>query len=147
MRAFQAIQDTRSMFYVYLVENGVNVLLAFVLYPTFRVQGLAAALALAYAVGSVVALSMFRRRLGGLAGRRLGTMLYRITFAAVVTADVSLAVSVVLAHLLGTSGGVTLLVRVVAAVSVGVTVYFRVARYFGVDEVRSLLQLRRRTAS
>ncbi len=64
-----------------------------------------------------------------------------------VSADVALAVSVVLAHLLGTSGGLTLLVRVLAAVATGVTVYLRVARYFGVDEVRSLLQLRRRTAA
>jgi putative peptidoglycan lipid II flippase len=147
MRAFQAMQDTRTMFLVYLVENGVNVILAFALYPTFGVQGLAAALALAYAVGCVVALRIFRDRLGGLAGRRIGTILYRIAVAGVVTADVALGASVLLAHLLGTSGGATLLVRVLAAVAVGVTVYLRVARYFGVDEVRSLLQLRRRTAS
>jgi putative peptidoglycan lipid II flippase len=147
MRAFQAIQDTRTMFLVYLVENGVNILLAFALYPTFGVQGLAAALALAYAVGCVFALRIFHRRLGGLAGRRLGIILYRTTVAGVVSADVALAVSVLLAHLLGTSGGLTLLVRVLAAVATGVTVYLRVARYFGVDEVRSLLQLRRRTAA
>lgn len=135
------------MFLVYLIENSVNILLAFALYPTFGVQGLAAALALAYAVGCVFALRIFRRRLGGLAGRRLGITLYRTTVAGVVTADIALAVSVLLAHLLGPSGGLTLLVRVLAAVATGVTVYLRVARYFGIDEVRSLLQLRRRTAA
>jgi len=147
MRAYQAMQDTRSMFLTYLVENGLNIVLAFALYPRWGVQGLAAALALAYAGGCVVALLDFRRRLGGLQGGRLTVVLYRIAVAAILTADVSLAVSIVLAKFLGTAAGVVLFVRVLAAVIAGVTVYVRVARYFGVDEVRMLLQPRRRPAS
>jgi putative peptidoglycan lipid II flippase len=147
MRAYQAIQDTRAMFLTYLVENGLNVLFAFVLYPRWGVQGLAAALALGYAGGCAVALLDMRRRLGDLRGGRLGLTLYRITVAAVVTADVALAVSVVMANIFGTARGGVLLFRVVAAVIAGVTVYVRVARYFGVDEVRTLLQPRRRPAS
>jgi putative peptidoglycan lipid II flippase len=147
MRAYQAIQDTRTMFLTYLVENGVNIVLAFALYPMFGVQGLAAALALAYAVGSGVALWNLGRRVHGFRGQRLGIMLYRIAVAAAVTADVALAVSVLLAHVMGTAGGITLLIRIVASVAVGVTVYLHVARYFGVDEVRSLLQFRRHPTS
>ncbi|MGI8685148.1 MAG: murein biosynthesis integral membrane protein MurJ, partial [Acidimicrobiales bacterium] len=33
MKAFQAMQDTRSVFYLYLVENGLNAVLAVALYP------------------------------------------------------------------------------------------------------------------
>ena len=147
MRAYQAMQDTRSMFLTYLVENGLNVLLAFALYPRWGVQGLAAALALAYAGGSAVALFDMRRRLGDLRGGRLGLTLYRISVAAVVTADVALGISVLMARVFGTARGGVLLLRVAAAVIAGVTVYVRVARYFGIDEVRTLLQPRRRPAS
>lgn len=42
MRAFQAKQDTRSMFWLYLVENGLTVAGALVLYPFLGVRGLAA---------------------------------------------------------------------------------------------------------
>jgi hypothetical protein len=69
--------------------------------------------------------------------------LYRIAVAATLTADVALGVSVILAHVLGTGSGMALTVRVLVAVIAGVTFYVRVARYFGVDEVRSLLQPRR----
>ncbi|MFX8516257.1 lipid II flippase MurJ, partial [Acinetobacter baumannii] len=36
-RAFQALQDTRSMFFLYLVENAVNIVFAFALAPRFGV--------------------------------------------------------------------------------------------------------------
>jgi putative peptidoglycan lipid II flippase len=145
MRAYQAMQDTRAMFVTSVVENAVNVVLAVALHPAFGVQGLAAAFALSYVVGCVMAARDLRRRLHGLHGGRLGTMLYRIAVAAAVTADVALAVSVALAKLLGTASEVLLGVRVAASVIAGVTVYLRVARYFGVDEVGSLLHLRRRS--
>jgi putative peptidoglycan lipid II flippase len=146
MRAYQAMQDTRAMFVTSAIENAVNIVLAIALHPAFGVQGLAAAFALSYVVGCVVALVDIRRRLRGLHGGRLGTMLYRIAVAAALTADVAVAVSVALARLLGTSSEILLGVRVAASVIAGVTVYLRVARYFGVDEVGSLLHLRRRSA-
>jgi putative peptidoglycan lipid II flippase len=146
MRAYQAMQDTRTMFLTYLVENGINIVLALALHPAFGVRGLAAAFSLAYIGGCAVALRDLRRRVGGFHGGRLGTMLFRITFAAAFTADVAKAVSNVLAHVLGTTNEVLLGVRVAAAVITGVTVYLRIARYFGIDEVASLLHLRRRSA-
>jgi hypothetical protein len=90
-----------------------------------------------------VALWDLGRRVRGFRGRRLGVMLYRIGVAGAVTADVALAVSVALAHVLGTAGGALLLFRLAVVVGVGVCVYVCITRYFGVDEVRSLLQFRR----
>jgi putative peptidoglycan lipid II flippase len=146
MRSYQAMQDTRAMFVTSAVENGINIVLAVALHPAFGVRGLAAAFALSYGVGCLMALRDVRRRIDGLHGGRLGTMLYRIAVAAAVTADVALAVRVLLARVLGTSSELLLGVRVAASVTAGVTVYLRVARYFGVDEVGSLLHLRRRSA-
>jgi putative peptidoglycan lipid II flippase len=146
MRAYQAMQNTRTMFLTYLVENGINIALAFALAPRFGVRGLAAAFSLAYLGGALVALRDLRRRLGGLREGRLVTSLYRITVAAALTADLALAVSNLLGHLLGTGGGLVLVARVTAAVITGVTVYVYVTRYFGVGEVASLLSLRRHSA-
>ena len=56
MRAYQAIQDTRSMFFIYLVENALNIGLDLALYHRFGIRGLAAGLSLAYAGGTIVAL-------------------------------------------------------------------------------------------
>jgi putative peptidoglycan lipid II flippase len=64
MRAYQAMRDTRRMFYVYVVENGANVVLAFALYPSMGVQGIALSLSLAYVLGAAVAFADLRRRVG-----------------------------------------------------------------------------------
>jgi putative peptidoglycan lipid II flippase len=68
---YQAMQDTRSLFLLYLVENGVNIVAALALYPSMGVQGLALAYSLAYLAGTAAALVHLRRRLGGVEGRRL----------------------------------------------------------------------------
>jgi putative peptidoglycan lipid II flippase len=143
MRAYQAMQDTRSMFLTYLVENALNIALAALLYPYFGVMGLAAAWSLAYVGGTIVAIHHLGGRIGGLGSRSLNTVLYRIAVAAVTAVDVAMLTSLLIAHLLGTGSALPLFLRVSAAVIVGVTVYVHVARRFGIDEVRSLLRPRR----
>ena len=57
MRAFYALQDTRTPFSLNAFENGLNVVLALALFPHFGVQGLALAWSGAYVVAAVVALA------------------------------------------------------------------------------------------
>jgi putative peptidoglycan lipid II flippase len=118
-RAYQAMQDTRTVFYLYLVENGLNVVLAFALYRRFGVAGLGSSLSIAYTAAAVLAAAGLRRRLGGLEGRLLARSLWRTTWASAVMA---LAVVLVLAGV-GGGHGLGLLARVVAAVATGVTVF------------------------
>jgi putative peptidoglycan lipid II flippase len=54
-RALQARKDTRRVFYLYVVENAINVGLALVLYPSLHVRGLAYSYAAAYSVAAVLA--------------------------------------------------------------------------------------------
>ena len=56
LRAFYALQDTRTPFLINAIENGVNIVLALVLFPSLGVQGLALAWSGAYIVAAVVAL-------------------------------------------------------------------------------------------
>jgi putative peptidoglycan lipid II flippase len=142
MRALQAMQDARTVFFLYLFENGVNVALALALYPAFGIQGLAAAFAVAYAAGTAAALVAMRRRAGGVEGRSVFTTALRVLAAAAL-----MAAAVALTSLgVGGTAGVRLAARVVAAVSVGVTVYFLAARALGIGEISTLLRIGRRKA-
>ena len=55
--AFQSMRDTRTPFFLYLLENGLNIVLAFGLRSTLGGRGLALSLAIAYTVAAVAALA------------------------------------------------------------------------------------------
>jgi putative peptidoglycan lipid II flippase len=137
MKSFQAMQDTRSVFYLYLVENGINAVLALALYPSLGVQGLALAYALAYTGGAVAALVVLQRRTKSVDVPSVVQIWVRVGFASAVMAAVVTAVSVL-------AGPV--LVRAVAGVLAGTSVYVLVARRLGIQELATLLPMRRRVS-
>jgi len=143
IRALQAIQDTRSMFLLYLVENGLNIVLDFALYHRFGIRGLAAGLSLAYTVAAIVAAVHLSRRVRGIGGVRLATALGLVLVGATFAAGAAWAVSSGLAHLPGGTRQIGVAVRVIVAAGAGVTVYLLAARGLGFDEMRKLLRLGR----
>ena len=132
MRAYQAMQDTRSVFFLYSVENGINVALALALYPSLGVRGLALAYALAYTAGTAVALVHLRRRAGGVDGGTVARSWLRVLTASAVMG----AVVAGLASLLDAP-----LAEVVVGVLGGVTVYAVAARVLGIGELAMLLNV------
>ena len=139
--AYQAMQDTRSLFVLYFVENAANIAAAVALYPAMGVQGLGLAFALAYGTGTAAALLHLRRRTGAIDGRVLSRSLARIVAAAAVMAGAVLAVGAVL----GDRDGLGAAVHAGVATIAGVTVYLLASRLFGVTELRSFLPSRRRS--
>lgn len=137
---YQAMQNTRTLFFLYLVENAVNIAVALVLYEVLQVQGLGLAYALAYTAGAACALADLRRRISGVDGRSLGKSILRIVAA---TAFMSAGV-VVVRSVVGGDTGASALVRTAAAAVTGVTFYVAGCRVFRVGELRSLRTLRRR---
>ncbi|HEX7166512.1 MAG TPA: murein biosynthesis integral membrane protein MurJ [Acidimicrobiales bacterium] len=138
--AYQAMQTTRSLFFLYLIENGVNVVAAIALYPVLGVEGLALAFALAYAAGSAAALVDLRRRLGRIGGGELARSAARVAAA---TAVMALAVAAVIA-VVGDDHGSGALLRSGAGTLAGVSVYFAAARVLRVGEIRDLFVRRPR---
>lgn len=135
MRTYQAMQDTRSMFLLYLVENALNIVLALALYPALGVQGLALAHALAYTGGSIVALRHLHVRTGGgIATIDSARAWLRIGGASAVMAIVVVASAVLIEPTAAKVG-----IGVVA----GVSVYLVAARILGVQELSMLLRNRR----
>lgn len=146
MRAYQAMQDTRSMFLIYVVENTVNVVAALALYPRFGVQGLGAAFAIAYTVGTAVALVDLRRRTGGLIGA--GSLPF-FGHLAVATAALFVAVAVVVRLLPGDGLG-SQLIKVTIGILVGSFFLLVEAVVLRLDEVVApvravILAVRRRS--
>jgi putative peptidoglycan lipid II flippase len=84
LRGFYAMQDTKTPFLLNCLENGINIVLAFALYPVFGVQGLALSWSIAYIVAMFVALDAMRRRLGRLEGRQMIDTLARVFVATAV---------------------------------------------------------------
>lgn len=54
-RALQARRDMAKVFWLYALENGINIVAALALYPSMHVRGLAYAYAMSYLVAAVVA--------------------------------------------------------------------------------------------
>jgi putative peptidoglycan lipid II flippase len=119
VRILQAMQDTRTAFRLYLVENGLNIVFGVVLVGPLGVRGLALSLSIAYSAAALLAMSVIRQRVGGLGGDELTIPVRRVLAASGV-----MAVTTVLAvNVSGATSGVGLLARVVLAVVVGLVTY------------------------
>lgn len=119
VRVLQSMQRTKVAFYLYLVENGLNVVFAVALVGPLGVRGLALSLSIAYSFGALAGVVILRRWLGTLGGPRAWVPLRRALGATAVMGAVVLVVS----NLSGAEQGIGLLGRVAAAVVAGGAVY------------------------
>ncbi len=142
LRAFYALEDTRTTFFVQILIAGVNVIVALALVvPFHRPNWVAPALALAYASAYVIGLGVSFRRLGrrlpGLSGADLGRHCLRV-FLAVAPAGLLGYLIVVLFRL----WSVALWPRVLALAAAGlvaVVVYLGLARLLQITEIEQIL--------
>jgi putative peptidoglycan lipid II flippase len=142
LRAFYALNDTRTPAYISIVVNAVNVLadvLLFVsLHGSARLPGLAAGYALSYTVGVACTSVVLTRRLGSLDGARTVRTLVRLGVASALGGVVAWLLSHLVASVAGhglTGSALALLV----AVPAGGWVMLRVASRLRVTEVSRLL--------
>ena len=119
VRVLQAMQDTRTAFRIYLVENAINIVLAVALVGPLGVRGLALAMSVAYSVAAVIGLRVVAAKEDGLAVDDLRTPLTRVLVSTAV-----MAVATVFAvNVSGATSGAALLGRLVLAVVVGVVAF------------------------
>jgi len=143
MRAFYALQDTRTPFFLNCVENVLNIILAvvlaIVLFPHLGVQGLALAWSGAYSVAAVAALVVLRRRIGGVPDATAVRSTVRAGLAVAVAAVVAAPV----AGAIGRSSPATALLATALAAAAGSLVYVGLLVVLRSDELTSLLGLLR----
>jgi putative peptidoglycan lipid II flippase len=138
VRVFQAMQDTRTAFRLYLVENGVNIIAGVLLVGPLGVRGLALSVSIAYTLAAILALSVVRQRVGGLGGDDLTTPVKRVVGA---TAVMALA-TVLALSVSGAQSGLALLGRVMLAVVVGAIAYVATAGALGARQARRTIDAR-----
>jgi putative peptidoglycan lipid II flippase len=134
LRVFYAHGDARTPFVINLVENLVNVVLAWVLYDRFGVLGIAASFAIAYGVAALWALQVVSYKVTGFPLRPLLGGLYRMLLASAVMAEAVWAVS----RLVGDNDGIGALTRVAVAGLAGVAVYIGILLLLGAPEIDEL---------
>jgi putative peptidoglycan lipid II flippase len=137
LRAFYGMQDTRTPALINIGAVGVQIGTSLVLYFAFDlgVQGLAVALAAAYAFASSMALWIIRRRIHGADGRRVGGMLMRVLAAAAATGIAAWGAAAITESLVGATGIGARWLIVVAGVGAGLLVFGLSALILRIEEV------------
>jgi putative peptidoglycan lipid II flippase len=144
LRVFYALQDSKTPALIGVATMVTNVamnLIALAIFPkTEVVAALGAGFGLANVVGSVLAWRILSRRIGGLAGREIGTSLLRMHAAAVPGAVFALAVAVMVAGVFSTGKAAAVLVVLVGGGG-ALVLYVMFARALRVAEVTNLLAM------
>jgi putative peptidoglycan lipid II flippase len=143
IRAYQAMQAARIMFWIYAVENGLTLLAAPILEPLLGVPGLALAWVAPYTIMCFVAAADLRRRVGSLGGNGTVRLLVRVAIASGIT--VLVVVLIGMAFPSSASDGV-LIVQLVAEAGAGVIVYIAMARIMRIGEVHAVTRMARSLA-
>ena len=121
------MQRTHAAFWLYLIENGINVVLAVALVRPMGVRGLALSLSIAYSVAAVIGFVQLRGWLGPLGDHRMWAPLRRVAAATVAMG----AVVLVVVNLSDADSGFALLLRVVGAIVAGGLTYVAVGAALG----------------
>jgi putative peptidoglycan lipid II flippase len=127
LRGFYAVRDTRTPFVMGLVQNGLNLVLAFALEPSLGVPGLALAFGLSYGIAAVVAVWALRRRMGSLDLWRIIRSITRMGVA-----SLAMAAAVLVAERFSPDVDI---VKTAAGVVVGAVVYLGAIIVLRVEEV------------
>jgi putative peptidoglycan lipid II flippase len=135
LRAFYAMQDTRTPALIKAGTVGLHTALNFVLFRYLKVEGLALAHAIAYTFAAGAGLIIVRRRLGGLEGRRLAMSLSKIGLAGGATGLAAFAASRLVADTLG-GGLAAQLAEVGAGVAGGLAVFVALSLALRLEEFR-----------
>jgi putative peptidoglycan lipid II flippase len=138
MRAFQAMQDARTMFRIYMIENVITVVAAPILSAFIGVPGLALGWVAPYTVASVYAVVLLRRRVGTLGGWLTVRALFRIVVAGAISGAVAAAAGLPFPS---ARGDAMLLLRVVVQVAAATGVYLYLARALRIRELRPILAM------
>jgi putative peptidoglycan lipid II flippase len=143
LRAFYAMQDTRTPALINVVAVALNTVANLALFPILGVAGLALGHATAYTFAAVTAGIVLRRRLGGIEGRALSRGVAKILAGASLMAAGAWGVATFLGRTLGVETLLEQVAQVGTSVLAGLIIFLSVALLLRMEE----LELVRRTIS
>jgi len=134
LRGFYAHQDTRTPFLINLVQNVLNIILAFALVRTYGVLGLGVAFAASYIIGAIVALYVLRIKVRTFpVGEVIMSLARMLAAAAVMGAVLWLALKPV-----GDNDGFGAVLKIVVGTFIGTLVYLGALTLLRVPEVNGI---------
>jgi putative peptidoglycan lipid II flippase len=134
LRGFYAHQDTRTPFLINLVQNVLNVILAFALVRSYGVLGLGVAFAISYIFGAVIALFVLRIKVRTFpVGEVLLSLARMLAAAAVMGAVLWLALKPV-----GDNDGFGAVLKIAVGTTIGILVYLGALTLLRVPEVNGI---------
>lgn len=135
LRAFYALQDTRTPFLINVGAVALNTAFNLAVFHSLKVDGLAAGLVIAYSVGAVVQWRALSRRIGGVDGARVARSATRISLAAVAMGLVVWGSSLAIEHVLDPAGLLASTIAVALPIVAGGAAYLAFATLFHVEEL------------
>jgi putative peptidoglycan lipid II flippase len=141
LRGFYAHKDTKTPFKINVVENLINIVLAFVLVDRYGVLGLGLAFALAYVVSSLWGMQVLGYKVPGFSVRSILASIAPMILAAVLMAEAVWLVT----QQVGGNSGTDAVVRLAVGAVVGVVVYLGVLFALGVPELAAVRRRLRRS--
>jgi putative peptidoglycan lipid II flippase len=135
LRAFFAMQDTRTPALINVAAVAINVGADIVLFRYLKVRGLALGHAIAYTFATITAGALLRRRLGGLDGRRLAVTLGQIALGGFAAGAAAYLVSRQIGLSLGTASLGPQVLQVSLGVAAGVLAFLALASAFRLSEL------------
>lgn len=135
LRAFYAMQDTKTPFKINCVAVAVNTAVNFPLFRWLGVKGLAAGLAIAYAVGAFLQARVLARRIDGLDAARVRSSVLRITGAGVAMGAVTWVVAEISGRAFPGNTAMDQVIGLGIPVIAGVISYLSFAQLLGVQEL------------
>jgi putative peptidoglycan lipid II flippase len=136
LRAFYAMQDTRTPAMINIAAVALNTLVNLIYYRLLGVEGLALGHATAYTFAALVAAAFLRRRIGGLEGRRLAPVLGQTLAAGAVTGGAAWVVAWAVARSLGTASLGPQLLQVGGGMAAGLGAFLAIAVALRMPELR-----------
>ena len=146
LRAFYAMQDTRTPFLINSVTTVVNVIVNIPMFAAIGVEGLALGHAVSYLFGIAIQGFILARRVGGLDRKRVVDSGLRITGAGLLMGGIVWATSIGIERLVDPIGLAQQSVVLLVPVAIGAIAYLGFAyllRVSELDGVRSLVRSRR----
>jgi putative peptidoglycan lipid II flippase len=133
LRGFYAQHNTRTPFFINLIENTINIVLAIVLVDRFDVLGLGIAFSIAYVISAVIAVTTLSSTNQSLQLSKLAKEVLRIAAAGIIMAGaVKFGCDAV-----GSTAGVGALARVLVGVIIGGVTYIAALALLGEPNVRN----------
>jgi putative peptidoglycan lipid II flippase len=141
LRAFYAMQDTRTPALINVVAVALNTAVNVLYFRYLKVEGLALGHATAYTFAAIASVTILSRRLGGLEWRPLGRALTQILVAGLAAGAAAWAVARVVAGSLGSASLGPQLLQVGGGVVIGVAVFVMLAWAFRLQELDYIRRL------